>query len=126
MATNIGIKVQTYVTESMELDSPVPSTSGSWAEFVRQKRWKKDAIYVPSLFNKRWHRLPPFMSNEPGTGLINTRLLVYCPRTKGQFSRSWLRKKQGNGVNARITLFSLRLSLAGVYHSSTPVPPGSP
>jgi hypothetical protein len=37
------------------------------AGFVRQKRWKKDSIYVPSLFNKRWHRLPPFLSNEPGT-----------------------------------------------------------
>jgi hypothetical protein len=40
------------------------------AGFVRQKRWKKDSIYVPSLLNKRWHRLPPLSSNEPGTSVV--------------------------------------------------------
>jgi hypothetical protein len=32
------------------------------AGFVRQKRRKKDSIYVPSLFNKIWQSLPPFLS----------------------------------------------------------------
>jgi hypothetical protein len=42
----------------------------SCAGFVRQKRRKEDSIYVPSLFYKRLHRLPPFFCNEPGTGLL--------------------------------------------------------
>jgi hypothetical protein len=39
----------------------------------------------------------------------------------GDFSRRWLHKKQGNGANARITIyfFSSRLSLAGVITIST-------
>jgi hypothetical protein len=32
------------------------------AGFVRQKRWKKGSIYVPSLFNKTF---PLYLSNEP-------------------------------------------------------------
>jgi hypothetical protein len=41
--------------------------------------------------------------------------------SKGQFSRPWSRKKQGNDVNVCITiyLFSSRFSLAGVITIST-------
>jgi hypothetical protein len=45
--------------------------------FVRQKRRNTDSIYVPSLFNKRLHRLPTFSSNEPGTvkGTVQQKLI---------------------------------------------------
>jgi hypothetical protein len=55
---------------------------------------KKDSIYVPSLFNKRCHRLPPFLSNEPGTG----KLALICGRTAGGCvfaAFDWLRNWNG-------------------------------
>jgi hypothetical protein len=37
-----------------------------------KKRRKKDSIYVPTLFNKRWHRLP---SSELTAGKENLKIL---------------------------------------------------
>jgi hypothetical protein len=49
------------------------------AGFVRRKSWKKVASYVSSLFNKRWHRLLPFLSNEPGIGPWFSEWKTYMP-----------------------------------------------
>jgi hypothetical protein len=66
-ASTTAIKWTNFVPQSLPPSlspSPLPACPEASAGFVRQKRWKKDSIYVPSLFNKRQHRLPPFLSNE--------------------------------------------------------------
>jgi hypothetical protein len=49
---------------------PLFQGSATSAGFVLQKRGEKIPSKFHLLFNKRWHRLPPFLSNEPSKVLL--------------------------------------------------------
>jgi hypothetical protein len=74
---------------------------------------KKGGRNITSLFNKRWHSRPPFLSNEPGTGLK----VVQCGPTYCTVHRSY---RYRLGVISQQKMFSVCCSWLHV-HCTVPV-----